>query len=128
MNYILMTNDELKHYGIPGMKWGVRRNRVAVSTKKKKTQEIDPSYAKAHSKKKVKYMSDAELREVNNRLNMEQTYRNMTKRKSAGEKAVNAFIKTAGTLTAIAGAYATYKTVGEKALVGWKRAVEWANN
>ncbi len=119
MNYILMTNDELKHYGIPGMKWGVRRNRVKTGVGKKKAREIDPSYAKAHSKKKVKYMSDAELREVNNRLNMEQNYHNMTKTKGRGKKAVNAFITTANTLTAVGAAYATYKTLGKKVL-------EWA--
>ena len=27
-----MSNNELKHYGVPGMKWGVRRNRKSASS------------------------------------------------------------------------------------------------
>lgn len=99
-------NNELYHYGVLGMKWG-RRKASKISNSR-----IDPSYKKAHSKKKVKYMSDNELREVNNRLNLEKNYRDLTRTKSMGKTAVDTFISTAGTIAAVAGAYKTYKKYG----------------
>lgn len=100
-------DNELYHYGVLGMKWGVRRS-------KKSKPSIDPSYKKAHSKKKLKYMSDNELREVNNRLNLEKNYRDLTRTKSRGKAALDAFVSTAGTVAAVMGAYGTYKKLGEK--------------
>lgn len=104
MNYILttQTENELYHHGIKGMRWGVRR---------KTKPTVDPSYKKAHSKKNPKYMSDNELREINNRLNAERQYRDMTKTKSKGKKVVDAFCSTASTVAAVTAAYATYKKV-----------------
>lgn len=32
-------NNELKHYGVLGMKWGVRKDRSATSSKTKKTRK-----------------------------------------------------------------------------------------
>lgn len=115
MNYILttQTESELYHHGIKGMRWGNRKDRTGSSDSKGKSLKpgIDPSHKKAHSKKKLKYMSDAELREINNRLNMETQYRNMTKTKSKGKKVVDAFCSTATTIAAVTAAYGTYKKV-----------------
>lgn len=100
-----MESSELKHYGVRGMKWGVR---------KKRTYHDD--YQKAHSKKSVREMSDKELRERNNRLQMEQQYAQMTKRKNRGAKVVKAVIAGAGTLVALDSAIQTYKKYGNGAL------------
>lgn len=109
-------DNELYHYGVLGMRWGVRKSKSGSSGFGKRSKRskltVDPSYKKAHSKKKVKYMSDNELREVNNRLNLEQNYRYMTQRKSKGKAAVDAFVSTAKTITAVIGAYNTYKEYG----------------
>lgn len=110
--------NELYHYGILGMKWGVRRSRASssFSSRKRAKRTIDPSYKKAHTKKKLKYMSDNELSEINKRLNMEKNYRDLTRTKSRGKAAVDTFVSTAGTVTAIMGAYKTYKKYGSKLL------------
>lgn len=110
--------DELYHYGILGMKWGVRRSRASssFSSRKRTKRTIDPSYKKAHTKKKLKYMSDNELSEINKRLNMEKNYRDLTRTKSRGKAAVDTFVSTAGTVTAVVGAYKTYKKYGGKLL------------
>lgn len=109
-------NNELYHYGVLGMKWGVHRSKSGSSSSGKRSRghksAIDPSYKKAHSKKKLKYMSDNDLREINNRLNAERQYKDLTRTKSRGKSAVDAFVSTAGTIAAVAGAYKTYKKYG----------------
>ena len=100
-----MESPELMHYGVKGMRWGVR---------KKRTYHED--YQKAHSKKSVKDMSDTELRERNNRLQMERQYAQMTKKKNVGAKVISGIIATAGTIVALEGAYKTYSKYGNMAL------------
>jgi len=107
---------DLYHFGIPGMKWGIRRyqysdgsltpegkKRYAKSDSKRPVHE---DYARAHSGKNVKYMSDNELKNVNNRLNMEKQYRQL----SLSE--VNQASKAYKTALAIAGGVAVATTTG----------------
>lgn len=117
-----MDNNELYHYGILGMKWGVRRSpsqlghKVGIKRKKKASEPVHEDYKKAHSKKSVSSMSDAELRNRNNRLQMERQYAQLTEKKSKGKKIVSGLIATAGTIAAAEGAYKTYKKVGTQVL------------
>ena len=115
-----MMNDELYHYGILGMRWGVRRSKSRSSNSGKRSekskQTIDPSYKKAHTKKKLKYMSDIELREVNKRLNLERNYKDLTRTKSKGKAAIDAFTNTAKTVATVAAAYKIYKKYGSEIL------------
>ena len=103
-----MERNYLAHYGVLGMKWGVRR--------KSRTPSADSAKAKAIRKKKVNEMSNQELRDLNNRLQLERQYKDLTKKKSVGKKAVQAFIGTAGTITAVTAAAAVYKKTGTAAL------------
>lgn len=96
---------ELQHYGVKGMRWGVRRKRT-----------YHEDYQKAHDRKSVRDMSDKELRERNNRLQMEQQYAQLTRKKNRGQQAVKAIIAGAATLKALEGAYKTYKKYGDGAL------------
>lgn len=73
--------DYLAHYGILGMKWGVRRTeaqlaRVRGKKKSSSTSESDgeKENVKTAKPKKASEMSDAELRERLNRINMEDQY------------------------------------------------------
>lgn len=114
-------NNELYHYGILGMKWGVRRyqNKDGTLTnlgKKRKQEDIHEDYARAHSKKSIKSMSDAELRNRNNRLQMERQYQTLTKKARKGKNVVTALIATAGTITAVEAAYKTYKRIADMAI------------
>lgn len=87
----------LAHHGVKGMKWGVR---------KKRREEAHEDYTRAHRKTDVRTMSDKELREANNRLQMEQQYANLTSKKSsAGKKFVTGVLVAAA--TSVATAYAT---------------------
>lgn len=100
-----MESTELMHYGIKGMKWGVRRKRT-----------YHEDYRKVHDKKSVREMSDKELRERNNRLQMEQQYAQLTKKKNRGKQAVKAIVAGAATIVALDNAYKTYSKYGNRAL------------
>lgn len=99
-----MDNNELMHYGVPGMKWGVRRTPAQLGRKKtssskslfeKKKPKPKPK-AKSESSKKetapkkksVKEMSDEELNAAISRLQLEQRYKELSPQKVSTGKAV----------------------------------------
>lgn len=110
-----MANNELRHAGVKGMKWGVRRyqNPDGTLTPAGRKRYGHEDYRRAHSRKSIKSMSDVELKARNNRLQMEVTYKDLKNKSNKGKQAVKAFIGTAGTITAVTAAYATYKKFGK---------------
>lgn len=92
----------LMHYGVKGMRWGVRKSRPSSSGSRrklgtiqrmkrkstlKKARKVKAAKAKAAKKRPLSEMSDEELRTKINRLQMEKTYAQLTaKQKSAGAK------------------------------------------
>jgi hypothetical protein len=113
--------DELYHHGVKGQKWGVRRYRRKDGTltragRKRYGDDRHEDYKKVHDKKRVEYMSDNELRARNNRLQMERQHKDLTKKTSVGKKAVNTFVATAGTITAVMGAYKVYEKLAKSVL------------
>lgn len=86
--------EELYHYGILGMKWGVRRTRAQLGhnvVKKKATPNAKATKSKTPAKiDKVKSMSDEELNTAIKRLELEKRYRDLDPQKiSFGKKMVN---------------------------------------
>lgn len=64
-------NNELRHYGIKGMKWGVRRTPEQLGHKPKRT-------SKKQRRAEMSKMSDSELRSRINRIQMEKQYMQLT--------------------------------------------------
>ena len=83
-----ITPTEIKHYGVLGMKWGVRKDRSSGrSTSKdsrsssgKKDSNSSPQRRSNtfRAKPENRRMSDAELRQKLNRIQMEKQYRELT--------------------------------------------------
>lgn len=105
-------NEEmLEHHGIKGQKWGVRRyqnedgTRTAAGKKREQSRSNESAhddYNKAHSGKSVKDMSDAELRNHLNRLQMEKQYSQLTNSDtSKGKKFVSDAMKVATTVATV---------------------------
>ena len=101
-----MDNDELMHYGVPGMKWGVRRTPAQLGRKKTsssrfllgkkksktkakaKTKSESSKEETAPKKKSVKEMSDDELNSAIRRMQLEQTYASLSPKQVSRGKAV----------------------------------------
>ncbi len=100
-------SDYLAHYGVKGMKWGVRRTAEELGSKLLGKKHDD--YKKAHTRKSVRSMSTQELRDRTNRLQAENQYRAAKRSNSASNRAVTSFIKTASLITAGVAAYKVYE-------------------
>lgn len=105
-----MDNKELvekaiAHYGIRGMKWGVRRKRGRGG-------RVSSDYASSRKilKKKISEMSDEDLRKINKRLEAESKLRKADPRLAAeGKRQVGKALGVfgAGLIGGVAGAAAT---------------------
>ena len=80
-------STELTHYGILGMKWGVRRTPEELGHKTKEKRKKNGGQGRdfesrgSKAPKKASEMTEEELRSQVNRLNMEEQYRNLMARK-----------------------------------------------
>ena len=77
-----MDNNELKHYGVLGMKWGIRKDRGSSAARRKaKTRGWSKDAKEVHriKNKKVSTLTNAELRKANERINLENNYKNLNK-------------------------------------------------
>lgn len=96
--------EDLKHYGVKGMKWGVRKTSSQISTVLKQ-RRYDRKTSRKIAKKNLRSrhtlykMSDSELREKLNRINMENNYnqaaaKSVQLNRSIGTKAILKLYRT----------------------------------
>lgn len=89
---MIKTNDFLEHYGVKGMKWGVRRSREQLARARKQRGSDRTSYQKSPSR-----LSDSELNRRIKRMEMEKKYNELNSPPvKAGKKYVNDLLQNAG--------------------------------
>ena len=82
-------NNELYHYGVPGMRWGKRKRYIP-----KKGDSEDYAESRIIKEKKVRQMSNSELAKVNKRLGLETQYKELNKKnRSEGAKFIDSILK-----------------------------------
>lgn len=77
-----MYPDYLMHYGVPGMKWGVRKarkkNYISKAVKKRRSSySQDYTDTEKLRKKNYKQLSNSELKSLNKRLELESNYKRL---------------------------------------------------
>lgn len=140
LNNGMSMEDALSHYGVPGMKWGIRKafgtnythaagkqlvkvvkdKRAAAVRKKHSTASDDFKTAHALRKKKPHQLSNAEMQALVNRVNLERQYASLNI--SAQAKAR----KLVGDTIAKAGNAAVQTVIKETVTVAIKDAIQGA--
>ena len=121
-----MTENELYHFGVKGMKWGVRKSRSSSGSSKKKRSKTygwidDAKEAYRIKQKKVNQMSNAELKKLNERRNLERNYQQLN------PNAIKKGIAIAGTTAAALGTMAALYNNGNQIINIGKKVVEGMN-
>ena len=114
--------DELYHWGVIGMKWGRRKGKATSGSSSKSSRKsrmsADALEAKAIKKKKVSEMSNAELRKLNERQNLEKNHKSLNPSViSKGAKIAAATAATLGTIVAL-------ESSGKHVISSGKKAVQ----
>lgn len=98
MSSIEIGKDFIEHFGVRGMRWGVRRSSGGVEKGKKESSKKGdgdkPKVVVGKTKtagKTAGGMSDAQLKKVNNRLQMEKQYKDLTRQPPSKKAAVTKF-------------------------------------
>ena len=121
-----MTENELYHFGVKGMKWGVRKSRSSSCSSKKKRAKTDgwsddAKEAYRIKQKKVNQMSNAELKKLNERRNLERNYQQLN------PNTIKKGIAIAGTTAAALGTMAALYNNGNQIISIGKKIVDGMN-
>nr|DAT35288.1 MAG TPA: hypothetical protein [Caudoviricetes sp.] len=110
-----MNDQELKHYGVLGMRWGVRKRRVSTSSSRKSSTSSGTTQRR---------MSNKELKARINRLKLEQEYAKLTEiPQPKSTPKIEKLVKTAGNIAQLSSSAATiYKNLNDLGVVSKPRS------
>lgn len=113
----ISMEDFLKHYGVKGMKWGVRRDQDAAAARKRSEDHIRSRQLK---RKPIHSLSNAELKFLNERLNLEQNASRLNPNKvKKGRDTAKEIVATVGVATSVLAL--TNTPLGKAAISSGKR-------
>ena len=114
------SNNEIKHYGVLGMKWGHRKgidsNVIGAAARTGQSvaslgQTVTKSSYNKKALKDAKSLTDDELKQITARLELENRYMNATTQQS-GKSKVEGILSTAGAaLAVVSSAAITYDAI-----------------
>ena len=113
-----MDNNELKHYGVLGMRWGVRKRRRGSG------DSDDSVKARTALRKNINEMSNKELQDANQRMRLEQEHKDLVRKVTVGRKSVDAMKAFTSTVASLAGAH----MAATKLSSSYKSAVDKVGN
>ena len=115
-----ITDDELYHFGIPGMKWGhhksVNATTIGAAARTGQTvtnlgQTINKSGSNKKSLKEARNLSDDDLKKLTARLNLENNYVNAKTQQSGKSKVEGVLTIAGGVLATASSAAILYDTI-----------------
>lgn len=102
ISQIVEDSKDIKHHGIKGQKWGVRRTQKQIEADSEDVASVKKAREKIKENKTTDVLSNKELQQVVTRLNLEQQYKNLTTSKNKefikGENFIKDLIKTGKTI------------------------------
>lgn len=99
MKYKIVYNDELRHFGVKGMKWGEWNEETKaryLGIRKRKNSSKSSNANKTRRTNNPKKMSDEELKHRTERLQREAEYRKLKNQAEPGKAFVNDVLQQVG--------------------------------
>lgn len=94
-------DKDVKHFGVKGMRWGVRRTpaQLARASKERSTDAVSKNKSQSKLKKSgIDSLSNKEIQDLTNRINLENNLKSATARskQNAGKKFAGDVLKVQG--------------------------------
>lgn len=90
--------DTLYHFGVKGMRWGVRKDRTKTGRKKRSQGSGDYQRSRKLKRRSLKNLSNKQLEQLNRRLELEQNYKRLNPSTAKkGYKVVQTLVGVGGT-------------------------------
>lgn len=108
------------HYGVKGMKWGIRRSQEQLDAARgEKVKRKEERQRRKQVRKNRRILSDDELKKEVDRLSLEKKYRDLSDSDlNPGRSAVSRFLKSSGGRVATSAAIGSLAYLGYSAMTG----------